>query len=86
MTEFIPDEIKARADLEAKELEFARNYLVFVQDPRAKAILGYWTKTLGKRRTPVDASLQSYARNEEMRAFLEGIHEQIVKAETGKIS
>lgn len=66
-----------RAELQAKAIEFAELYLVFEQDPRAMALLEHWDEHYRRKRTPVNAPHTEYAANEAMRAFIEGIHEQI---------
>jgi hypothetical protein len=85
MSELIPDDEQARARLEAQALEFARNYLVFVRDPRAKALLEHWTKTLARRRISVNAPHTEYAAVCAIRDFVEDIKRQIEIAETGKL-
>lgn len=66
-----------RADLQAKAVEFAKNYLIFDLDPRGRAIFEHWTTVYARKRTPVNASIGEYAANEAMRAFIENIREQI---------
>lgn len=70
----------ARDEQRVKAVQYAQNYLVFEQDPRARAILEHWTKTISRRRTPVAATVQEYAANEAARAFVDGIHDQIAFA------
>lgn len=75
----------ARAELQAKHVEFAQLYLVFEQDSRARALLDHWDKAMLRKRTPVGASLQQYAADEAVRAFVSGIHEQLRVAREGKV-
>lgn len=75
-------EIIARNEQIAKGREFAQNYLVFVQDGRAKMLLEHWDKTLLGKRTPVNGSIQEYAAAEAIRAFIAGIHQQIELAQS----
>jgi hypothetical protein len=44
-------------------------------------LLEHWERTLGRRRTPVNAQVQEYAANEALRAFVQGIREQIEMAQ-----
>mgnify|MGYP000876534607 CR=1 FL=1 len=75
----------ARGELAEKRLEFARNYLVFDTDSRAKALLDHWEQHVLRKRTPVGASLQQYAADEAVRAFVGGILEQLRIAREGKL-
>lgn len=61
-------------------LEFAKLYLVFESDPRAKRILDHWRETLLHKRTPTNASIQEYAANEAVRCFIAGIEGQLKQA------
>lgn len=83
----------ARVDLEDREtqeqnrlkaIEFARNYEVFVNDPRGRELLEHWNKTLLRKRTPANSSLQQYAFDEATRAFIHGIHDQIELARSAR--
>jgi len=77
---------QARSEQEALRVEFAQNhYSIFESDPRARALLAQWDAGLYRKRTPVDATLQRYAADEAVRAFIAGIHEQIRIAREGKI-
>lgn len=67
----------------AREIEFAQLYMVFEQDARGRALLDHWQKTIGRRRLPPTASLQEYAFAEGQRMFVQGIQEQIEKAQKG---
>lgn len=71
------DDDEARAAQRAAALETASLYLVFVTDERGRQLLALWDKTLRKRRTPVNAQVQEYAANEALRAFVEGLYDQI---------
>lgn len=74
----------ARANQGALRLEFARNYLVFETDSRARALLDHWEQHVLNKRTPVGASIQQYAADEAVRAFVHGIREQLRIAHEGK--
>jgi hypothetical protein len=74
----------ARTTGEALRVEFARQYLVFEQEPRAVAIFEHWKKTLLLKRTPVGASILQYAADEAIRAFIGGILEETRIAREGK--
>lgn len=65
------------ADVKTLAVGFAKNYLVFLLDPRAKALFEYWEDVYARRRTPVNASINEYVANETMREFLQKIREQI---------
>lgn len=67
----------AKAQEQAEALRFAKLYEVFVTDPRGRALLEHWDKTLRRRRIAVNASLQEYAAHAAQRDFIEGIHQQI---------
>lgn len=71
------DDDEARAAQRAAALETASLYLVFVTDERGRQLLALWDKTLRRRRTPVTAQVQEFAANEALRAFVEGIYDQI---------
>jgi hypothetical protein len=75
----------SRAAGEALRVEFARNYQVFETEPRAAALLKHWKKTLLLKRTPVGASIQQYAADEAIRAFIGGILEETRVAREGKV-
>lgn len=62
---------------EAAGLEFAKLYLVFESDPRAKRIFDHWKETLLHKRTPISATIQEYAANEAVRSFIAGIEGQL---------
>jgi predicted oxidoreductase (fatty acid repression mutant protein) len=74
-----------RKELEAKHVEYAKNYLVFEQDARARAILAQWEAAMLKKRTPVGASLQQYAAEEAVRAFVASVIEQVRIGREGKV-
>jgi hypothetical protein len=75
----------ARDAREVLSVEFARNYQVFESEPRAAALLKHWDATILRRRTPVGASIQQYAADEAIRAFVAGIHDQLRIAHEGKV-
>jgi len=62
---------------EAAALDFARNYLVFVDDARGRALLQHWVETLGRKRLSPGASHPEYAYAEAQRAFVQGIEDQL---------
>lgn len=70
-----------KAEQRAKAVEFAKQYEVFVTDPRAKAILEQWEKAFLWHTTPVDSSIQQYAADEARRNFVRQIHVQIKLAQ-----
>jgi predicted oxidoreductase (fatty acid repression mutant protein) len=74
-----------RKALEAKHVEYAQNYLVFDTDARARAILAQWDSALLRKRTPVGASLQQYAAEEAVRAFVASVIEQVRIGREGKV-
>ena len=78
-----PDKEKQQTALVEKGLVFAQKYLVFKQEPRARALLEHWTALA--RKTPIarNASVQEYAAANAFREFIEGIHAQIEFAENG---
>lgn len=63
-------------------IEEAQIYLLFANDERGRELLRRWDERLMNQRTPVDASLQRYAADEAVRAFVAGIHKQIKLAGT----
>ena len=67
----------ARDENTAKAKEFAQQYLVFMQDPRAKALLGHWEEQMLRKKVRPSASLQEYAHAEGMREFVQQIRDQI---------
>lgn len=72
----------AQAANKAARLEVASLYLVFTRDPVAKRLLAMWDEQLGRKRVPVNATVQEYAATEAVRAFVDGIHRQIEFATT----
>ncbi|MGH8235400.1 MAG: hypothetical protein ACREXP_00070 [Steroidobacteraceae bacterium] len=72
-----------RASQKKQALEFAQQYVyLFADNPTGKRLLEHWTRTLGRKRTPVNATIQEYAATEAVRAFIEEIHAQINFART----
>jgi len=63
-------------------LEVAKLYTVFVTDDRAKQLLELWERTLARKRTTPGSPIDVYAQNEALRAFVEGIRDQIAFATT----
>lgn len=77
---------RAREDQQVKRVEFAQNhYAIFESDPRARALLAHWDAAMYRKRTPPGASIQQYAADEAVRAFIAGIHEEIRIAREGKV-
>lgn len=74
-----------RAAQAAQRVEFAANYLVFETDSRARALLDHWRQHTLKKRTPVGASIQQYAADEAVRAFVAAMDEQLRIAREGKV-
>lgn len=76
-------DFEAPEDLQANQrkqlaLEFAQNYVaLFVHNTVGATLLKHWTETYARKRTPVNAPHTEYAANEAVRAFIEGIHDQI---------
>jgi hypothetical protein len=66
----------------AEGFRIAQLYTVFETDERAREILRIWDTTLLRRRTSVNAPHTEYAANEALRAFVDGIHEQLRLAKT----
>lgn len=61
-----------------KAVEFAQQYrYLFVENATGARLLDYWTRTLARKRTPVNATIQEYAATEAVRAFIEDIRAQI---------
>lgn len=59
-------------------VEFAQQYrYVFVDNKTGAKLLEHWTRTLARKRTPVNATIQEYAAVEAVRSFIEDIHAQI---------
>lgn len=74
---------KQRAAQEEKGLVFAQKYLVFLQDPRARELLEYWSGIARRKRIPANASVGEYAAHNAFREFIEGVHAQIEFAQNG---
>lgn len=66
-----------RQKQQALAVEFAKNYEVFVSDPRGAALLAHWDKALVRGITPIESSLQKYAADNALREFVVKIHQQI---------
>jgi len=74
------DNAEAVAEARVKELEFAKNYEIFVTDPRGKELFEVW-KLLARKETPTDSSLQTYAADNAVRSFINKIQHQIELAQ-----
>ena len=75
---------EARQEAKQLEIEFARNYEIFTNDPRGRAILEHWNKTMLMKATPAEAPIQAYAYDEAVRNFIRKIHRQIEIAAAGR--
>lgn len=75
------DGAEALAEARVSEISFAKNYEIFVTDPRGKAIFEHWEKTLLRKVTPTDASVQTYAADNAVRDFINKIRYQIELAQ-----
>jgi hypothetical protein len=73
-----------REKLQDAELEFAKLYLVFELDERARALFQHWDDVYARKQTPVNATINEYVANETMRVFLQKIREQIKLAHSRK--
>lgn len=71
-----------RDDVRQAALAVASLYTVFVTDERGRQLLAQWDEQLMNRRTPTNATINEYAANEALRAFVAGIHQQIRFATT----
>lgn len=79
-----PEVTESADDRRLKALEFAQNYTaLFVHNPIGRTLLEHWTTTLANKRTPVHAPIAEYAANEAVRAFIQGIHDQIKLSQDG---
>jgi hypothetical protein len=75
------DAVDSRIDQHNKALEFAKLYVeTFVLNESGRALLAHWTQTYAQKRTPIDATLNQYVAAETMRAFIQGVHDQITFA------
>lgn len=77
-----PPEGASREEQFAKALEFAKLYLVFVTDERARRLLEQWDAAYTHKRVSVNATIAEYAANEAMRTFIQAIKDQIKFAQT----
>ena len=75
------DNTEAVEKARSQEISFAKNYELFVTDPRGKAIFEHWEKTLLRKVTPADATLQEYAADNAVRDFINKIQAQIELAQ-----
>jgi hypothetical protein len=80
--DFLDISTPARQENERAGLEFAKLYLVFETDLRAKRIFEHWKESFLHKRTPTSATIQEYAANEAVRAFIAGIEGQLKIART----
>ena len=79
MEDWLSADLNSAANDEQRreQIAFARKYLVFEDDPRAKDIFNHWKKVMLYKRTPVDANVQTYAADEAVRAFIAGVVAQL---------
>lgn len=83
MSEWLEGEAQdAREKQRVAAVEFAKLYEVFVDDPRAAALLQHWTDSVEQRDTAPSASIQEYAHAEGTRMFIRGIKRQVKLAQT----
>lgn len=81
--DFLDDGIDQRIEQHDKALAFAKLYVAtFVNNEAGRELLAHWTNTYAQRRTPVNAPHTEYAANEALRAFIQGLHDQIHIAST----
>jgi hypothetical protein len=73
------DEVVAarKAQQAAEGLAFAQNYLVFAEDPRGRALLAHWGRTIGRMNVPPNASHGEAMFYAGQRALFNGILQQI---------
>ena len=72
------EHVGVRVEQHRKAVEHAKLYVeVFVRNEAGRKLLEQWTTGFAKKRTPVNAPHTEYAANEAVRAFIEGIHDQI---------
>lgn len=71
---------------QANAIAFANKYMIFTSSDDGKDLLAHWEETLMNKRTPIGASINEYAANEALRAFVAGIKAQIKIAQTGRFS
>lgn len=62
-------------------LDLAKCHAIFETDPRGQKLLDLW-RDLAKRRVPVNASIDEYARAEAIRSFVQTIEDQLKFAKT----
>jgi hypothetical protein len=79
-----PDANAQKTDLAAKGLAFAQQYLVFVRDPNAAALLARWVTEIENKDVAPGATHAEYAYWEGRRAFVRGIQRQIDLATNGQ--
>lgn len=69
----------AEKELQRKQaaLDFAKLYLVFEQDPRARQIYAHWVKEIEQRDLTPTTTHSEFAYWESRRAFVRGIGRQL---------
>lgn len=77
-----PAETPQQVAMRQAGLEIANQYAVlFVHNQIGAGLLKRWTEGYANKRTPVNAPITEYAANEAVRAFIQGIHDQIKLAQ-----
>jgi hypothetical protein len=78
VTDWLDDGADARIEQHNKALDFAKLYVaVFVNNEAGRELLQHWSQHYARKRTPMNAPHTEYAANEALRAFVQGIEDQI---------
>ena len=70
-----------REEMRSKSIEFAKLYEVFIDTAQGRELLKHWKKTILDASTPVESSIQRYAKDEGVREFIRGISRQLELAQ-----
>ena len=70
-----------REEMRSKGIEFAKLYEVFIDTAQGRELLKHWKKTILDASTPVESSIQRYAKDEGVREFIRGISRQLELAQ-----
>ena len=70
-----------REEMRSKSIEFAKLYKVFINTAQGRELLKHWRKTILDASTPVESSIQRYAKDEGVREFIRGIRRQLELAQ-----
>ena len=70
-----------RDEMRSKSIEFAKLYEVFIDTAQGRELLKHWKKTILDASTPVESSIQRYAKDEGVREFIRGISRQLELAQ-----